>query len=83
MSEKKSSVCTYFSKLDNYSAKYNKCNNIIKCKGGSTAALENHLKNKHSINLKRSADMFDEENKIIEVKRAKILHIIMYYVAQL
>ncbi len=47
-------------------AKCKKCNKIIKCSGGSTSTLHNHLRSAHNLNLcKRSTDEIDEPIKAL------------------
>lgn len=48
---KKSDVWKHFTKVNADSAKCRICKSILKCKGGSTSTLRNHLKLKHKINM--------------------------------
>lgn len=68
---KKSEVWNYFDKKDTDSAQCKRCSTTIKCKGGSTSAMANHLKNKHLLNIKRT--MEESEGKCLpEPKRPKV-----------
>lgn len=52
----KSSVWFYFLRAtDGSTAKCKECNRILKAAGSSTSSLRNHLRSKHSIDLKENA----------------------------
>ena len=56
MNRKKSAVWNIFQKENENEAKCSKCGAILKCVGGSTSALSQHLKIKHNIDTKTNYD---------------------------
>ena len=63
-SENLSSVWHYFKKhLVEDKALCIDCSNIIKCNGGSTSGLRNHLKATHKIELQKTSGLKSQNSK--------------------